>query len=89
VRIPIRYTPPMPQIAVRLPEGDLSAVDDLVESGVASSRADAVRRGLALLIAQAREEWIAEEYRRAYEKHPQGEEEAAWSALSLDALRQA
>ncbi len=79
----------MPQIAVRLPEEDLTTLDQLVASGAAKSRADAVRRGLALLIAQAREEWIAEDYRRAYEKHPQGEEEAAWSTLSLDALRRA
>lgn len=79
----------MPQIAVRLGEQELAAVDALVESGVARSRADAVRRGLALLGARAREERIAEEYRRAYTEHPQGEEEAAWSSLSVDALRRA
>jgi Arc/MetJ-type ribon-helix-helix transcriptional regulator len=38
------------QIAVKLPEALLDEVDDLVRSGSVESRADAVRRGLGLLL---------------------------------------
>lgn len=79
----------MPQIAIRLGERELAALDELVESGAATSRADAVRRGLALLSARAREEWIAAEYRRAYTEQPQGEEDAPWlDAAAREAFRE-
>jgi len=59
------------QIAVRLPDADLARLDEAVERGVFASRAEAVRAGLALLWKEQRDRQIAEEYRRAYAKHPQ------------------
>ncbi len=59
------------QIAVRIPEDQLKALDDAVGAGVFASRADGVRRALALLLRDLREEQIGREYREAYARHPE------------------
>ncbi|PZS33785.1 MAG: hypothetical protein DLM61_04575, partial [Pseudonocardiales bacterium] len=61
------------QIAVRIPEGDLAALDDAVRAGRFASRAAAVREGLTRLLREERDREIAESYRRAYSKHPEEE----------------
>lgn len=59
------------QIAVRLPDKALAALDAAVQRGDFDSRAAAVRAGLDLLLREQREREIAAEYRRAYAEHPQ------------------
>jgi Arc/MetJ-type ribon-helix-helix transcriptional regulator len=59
------------QIAIRIPERDLAALDEAVRAGRFASRAAAVREALDRLLASEREREIAEEYRRAYAQHPE------------------
>lgn len=69
-----RYGYPMAiQIAVRIPEGDLATIDDAITAGRFESRAAAVREALGRLLAEEHEREIAEDYRRAYAKHPEDE----------------
>ena len=58
------------QIAVRIPTLQLKDLDSAVASGHFKNRAEAVRRGIELLLRQERERQIAEEYRRAYGAKP-------------------
>jgi Arc/MetJ-type ribon-helix-helix transcriptional regulator len=62
-----------PQIAVRIPERYLTAVDEAVRAGRFPSRAAVVREALERLLAAEREREIADEYRRAYSQHPEEE----------------
>ena len=59
------------QIAVRIPEDQLKALDDAIEAGAFESRADGVRQALARLLRDLREEQIGREYREAYARHPE------------------
>lgn len=59
------------QIAIRIPEEDLAALDEAVERGAFESRAEAVRTGVEAVLRAEREREIGEEYRRAYEDQPQ------------------
>jgi Arc/MetJ-type ribon-helix-helix transcriptional regulator len=59
------------QIAIRIPEDQLQALDRAVEAGAFDSRADAVRRALTRLLGELREQEITREYREAYARHPQ------------------
>ncbi|HEV7482048.1 MAG TPA: ribbon-helix-helix domain-containing protein [Solirubrobacterales bacterium] len=69
--IPSRYADCMTQqIAIRIPDAQLQALDDAVEAGSFESRADGVRQALARLLSELREEKIAREYREAYARHP-------------------
>ena len=58
------------QIAIRIPDDQLRALDDAVKAGSFESRADVVRQALARLLGELREEKIAREYREAYARHP-------------------
>lgn len=62
------------QIAIRIPEDQLRALDEAVERGQFKSRADGVRRALGDLLAELRERQIAREYREAYARQPQDPE---------------
>ncbi|MGI9094822.1 MAG: ribbon-helix-helix domain-containing protein [Thermoleophilaceae bacterium] len=66
------------QIAVRIPDSALAAMDDAIRAGRFESRAAAVREGLQRLLHEEREREIAEDYRRAYTDRP--EEEAVGEA---------
>jgi Arc/MetJ-type ribon-helix-helix transcriptional regulator len=66
----------MSQIAVRLSESELQALDAAVVDGAYRSRADAVRAGIQLLEQELREARIAASYRRAYAGSPVSAEEA-------------
>lgn len=80
----------MVQIAIRLPDEDLEAVDELVASGVVATRAEAIRRGVALLLADAHEQQISDAYRRAYADRPlSSEDERFLDGAAADALRSA
>ncbi len=59
------------QIAVRLPERDLAALDQMVDDGSFPSRAAAVRAAVELLLRAERDRRIADQYRRAYRDQPQ------------------
>ena len=59
------------QIAVRIPDDQLRALDDAVGAGTFESRADGVRRALMQLLGELREQEIAREYREAYTRHPE------------------
>jgi Arc/MetJ-type ribon-helix-helix transcriptional regulator len=78
------------QIAIRIPERDLAAVDAAVRAGRFESRAAAIRAALTRLLADERDREIAEAYRRGYERQPQdpslGQAGAALMAESVDAL---
>jgi Arc/MetJ-type ribon-helix-helix transcriptional regulator len=67
-----RYADCMPQqIAIRIPDDQLRALDSRVKAGTFESRADGVRRALTRLLGELREQEIADEYREAYTRHPQ------------------
>ena len=74
----------MAQIAVRLSDEELSALDEAVSVGRYPSRAAAVRAGLAALVERERRLEIAEAYRDAYRKVPQDEWFAESVAATLD-----
>lgn len=65
----------MSQIAVRLSEGELRQLDSVVRTGRFRTRAEAVRAGIDMLVAGAREERISAAYTRAYADAPLTEEE--------------
>lgn len=58
------------QIAIRIPDDQLRALDDAVKEGSFESRADGVRQALTRLLSELREEKIAREYREAYARYP-------------------
>lgn len=61
------------QIAIRIPERDLVALDQAVRAGRFASRAAAVREGVSRLLGEERDREIAASYRRAYSEHPEEE----------------
>lgn len=58
---------------MRIPDAALASIDDAVRAGRFESRAAAVREALERLLAEEREEEIADSYRRAYAAHPEDE----------------
>ncbi|HXC23527.1 MAG TPA: ribbon-helix-helix domain-containing protein [Solirubrobacteraceae bacterium] len=65
----------MSQIAVRLSPVELRQLDAAVRTGRFRSRAEAVRAGIGMLLADAREERISTAYARGYSDMPLTEEE--------------
>jgi Arc/MetJ-type ribon-helix-helix transcriptional regulator len=63
------------QIAVRLDEDDLAALDQAIASGRYPSRAAAIRSALEQLLRDEREREIEDAYRRGYGEHPQDDAE--------------
>ena len=61
------------QIAIRIPEEDLKALDDAVSRGSFASRAAAVRAALEALLRDERRRRIEEADLRGYGDAPQGE----------------
>ena len=59
------------QLAVRLPEEQLAALDAAIGRGAFPTRAAAVRKALELLLRAEREREIEDAYRRGYGEHPQ------------------
>jgi len=59
------------QIAVRLSDEDVSALDRAIASGRFRNRAAALRQGLERLLREEREREIDEAYRRGYGEQPQ------------------
>ena len=61
------------QLAIRIPTDQLEQLDALIERGLFANRTEALRAALARLLVDARDEAIADSYRRGYERHPQEE----------------
>jgi Arc/MetJ-type ribon-helix-helix transcriptional regulator len=59
------------QIAIRLPDDQLAAIDAAVRDGRFESRAAAVRAAIDRLLDDERNRKIAEQYRRGYGEQPQ------------------
>lgn len=69
----------MIQIAVRVDSELIAEVDQLVRSGVAASRSDAVRDGLRALVDQQRRRSIAVAIIEGYRRLPQTDGDVGWS----------
>ncbi len=69
----------MIQIAVRLDDELAAQVDDLVRTGVVTSRSHAVRDGLKALVDQQRRQSVAEAIVEGYRRLPQTDSEVGWS----------
>ena len=69
----------MTQLVVRIDDELAASVDELVAQGVVEYRADAVRRGLRVLIEQTDRSRTAAAIVAGYRTHPQTVEEIAWA----------
>ncbi|WP_322750143.1 MULTISPECIES: ribbon-helix-helix domain-containing protein [unclassified Frankia] len=69
----------MPQIAVRLDEAEVAALDTMVSSGRYHSRAEAVRAALHTQRRVEEDRMIAEAYARGYCQQPRTSDERALS----------
>ena len=76
----------MVQIAVRLDDELVAQVDHLVRSGVVDSRSQAVRDGLRALVDQRRRSAVGETIVEGYRRHPQTDDEIAWSDEATAAM---
>ena len=76
----------MIQIAVRVEDELVAEVDELVRSGVVSSRSDAVRDGLRALVEQQRRRSIATAIVEGYRRLPQTDSEVGWSDAATVAM---
>jgi Arc/MetJ-type ribon-helix-helix transcriptional regulator len=69
----------MTQLVARVDDKFIGAIDELIADGVVSSRSEAVRRGLEMLIDQSRRRRTADAIVRGYEATPQTEGEWGWA----------
>jgi len=75
------------QIALKLPEELVSAVDRLVEEGRFESRSDAVRTGIALVVRQADRERIDRGFADGFARAPESVGELADARrLAIEAI---
>lgn len=65
------------QIAVKLPDATVDEVDRLVSGGAFTSRSEAVRAGLALVLAQSRAEEIDRAFAAGFARVPDSEADLA------------
>jgi Arc/MetJ-type ribon-helix-helix transcriptional regulator len=63
------------QIAVKLPDEMVAAVDRLVAAGRFSSRSGAVRAGLELVVREAEREVVDRAFADGFKRHPERDEE--------------
>ncbi len=73
------------QIAIRLEESLLASLDAMVARGLFESRADAVRRGVEMVVGADEQRRIDDAYVAAYERAPQ---DPADDAAALASLRE-
>jgi len=69
----------MPQLVTRLDAALVAEVDDLLAAGVVSSRSEAVRQGLALLVERHRRTAVGTAIVDAYRRQPQTGPEVGWA----------
>ena len=63
------------QIAVKLPDELVAALDQLVTDGAFDSRSSAVRHGVAVVLAAHRRHAVEQAYADGYSRWPETEEE--------------
>jgi len=75
------------QIAVKIPDDVLEAVDRLVADGRFPSRSGAVRAGLDMLVRQADRELIDRAFADGFRRRPEGSDELAEARrLAIEAI---
>jgi len=75
------------QIAVKIPDEMLDAVDDLVAAGRFSSRSGAVRAGLSIVVRRAERGVVDQAFTNGFRRHPDTPEELADARrLGVDAI---
>jgi len=67
----------MTQIAVKLPDGLVRELDELVAQGLFSSRSSAVRRAVELIVSRQRRDALDESYANGYRQIPESKSEMA------------
>ena len=67
----------MTQIAVKLPDGLVRELDELVAQGLFSSRSSAVRRAVEIIVAAQRRDALDAAYANGYREVPESESELA------------
>ncbi|WP_419909437.1 ribbon-helix-helix domain-containing protein [Candidatus Poriferisodalis sp.] len=72
----------MTQLVARIDDGLLAQLDELVASGDARSRSDAVRRALEEMLDRRRRRQVGEAIVDAYRRIPETDDEMEWAAHS-------
>jgi Arc/MetJ-type ribon-helix-helix transcriptional regulator len=67
----------MTQIAVKLPDGLVRDLDELVAQGLFSNRSAAVRRAVEMIVAGQQRNALEEAYASGYRQVPESESELA------------
>ena len=67
----------MTQIAVKLPDGLVRDLDELVAQELFPSRSSAVRRAVEIIVSGQRREALDEAYANGYRRAPESENELA------------
>lgn len=76
----------MAQIIARMDDQLMAQLDEIVASGEAESRSDAVRQALEAMIDQRRRRLVGEAIAEGYRRAPETEEELRWAAENARAL---
>lgn len=77
----------MTQIAVKLPDHLVAALDRLVMDGAFESRSSAVRHGIAVVVAAHRRDAVDLSYAEGYGSHPDTELELQQATrLAIDSI---
>ncbi len=74
------------QLVTRVPDELVDAVDHLIEEGVFSSRSEAVRVGLTVVIDRRRRAAVGRAIADGYRRVPQGADELGWSDAASVAM---
>ena len=77
------------QVAFQIDNRRLAEIDELVTDQEFRSRAEALRAAVGEFLARRREARIDAQLEAGYAAVPQGAEEAAWAAISVEGLRAA
>lgn len=74
------------QLVTRVPDDVAEAVDGLVQTGVFSSRSDAVRAGLEAVVERERRAAIGKAIVDGYRRVPQDDDDLAWPDAATAAM---
>lgn len=75
------------QVAIKLPDELVEAIDALVHQGAFKNRSEAIRSGAEAVVIQLQRQDVARRYRDAFAKHPETSDELAEaSRLALEAI---
>ena len=76
----------MAQLVARVDDDLVAALDELVESGEAESRSEAVRHALEAMVEQRRRRLVGEAIAEAYRRIPETSEELRWADESTRSM---